>query len=107
MPPTYIEQLELHTNRPSLVYEVLVQMMPTAIILINTEVGADEEIFEKLKNIPEVKQVYMVYGLYDIVAIVESEDLNKLRDIVYNRVRSMPKVKSTLTMIVVKGLSKK
>jgi len=80
--------------------------MPTAIILINTEVGADEEIFEKLKNIPEVKQVYMVYGLYDIVAIVESEDLNKLRDIVYNRVRSMPKVKSTLTMIVVKGLSK-
>jgi len=82
-------------------------MMPTAIILINTEVGADEEIFEKLKNIPEVKQVYMVYGLYDIVAIVESEDLNKLRDIVYNRVRSMPKVKSTLTMIVVKGLSKK
>ncbi|HIP65751.1 MAG TPA: Lrp/AsnC family transcriptional regulator [Pyrodictium sp.] len=81
--------------------------MPTAIILINTEVGADEEIFEKLKNIPEVKQVYMVYGLYDIVAIVESEDLNKLRDIVYNRVRSMPKVKSTLTMIVVKGLSKK
>ena len=81
-------------------------MMPTAIILINTEVGADEEIFEKLKNIPEVKQVYMVYGLYDIVAIVESEDLNKLRDIVYNRVRSMPKVKSTLTMIVVKGLSK-
>jgi len=81
--------------------------MPTAIILINTEVSADEEIFEKLKNIPEVKQVYMVYGLYDIVAIVESEDLNKLKDIVYNRVRSMPKVKSTLTMIVVKGLSKK
>jgi len=86
---------------------VLVQIMPTAIILINTEVSADEEIFEKLKNIPEVKQVYMVYGLYDIVAIVESEDLNKLKDIVYNRVRSMPKVKSTLTMIVVKGLSKK
>jgi len=81
--------------------------MPIAIILINTEVGADEEIFEKLKNIPEVKQVYMVYGLYDIAAVVESEDLNKLRDIVYNRVRSMPKVKSTLTMIVVKSFSRK
>ena len=81
--------------------------MPTAIILINTEVGADEEIFEKLKNIPEVKQIYMVYGLYDIVAVVESDDLNRLRDIVYNQVRSMPKVKSTLTMIVVKGFSRK
>lgn len=81
--------------------------MPIAIILINTEVGADEEIFEKLKNIPEVKQVYMVYGLYDIAAVVESEDLNKLRDVVYNRVRSMPKVKSTLTMIVVKSFSRK
>ncbi|KSW11753.1 AsnC family transcriptional regulator [Pyrodictium occultum] len=77
--------------------------MPKAIILINTEMGADEEVFENLKSMPEVKAVYMVYGLYDIVAIIESEDMNKLRDIVYKSLRSSPKVRSTLTMIVVKG----
>jgi len=64
--------------------------------------GADEEIFETLKNLPEVRAVYMVYGLYDIVAIIESDDMGKLRDIVYKNLRSSPRVRSTLTMIVVK-----
>jgi DNA-binding Lrp family transcriptional regulator len=77
--------------------------MPTAVVLINTEIGADEEVFEKLKEVPEVKALYMVYGLYDIVAIIESEDMNRLRDIIFRHLRSSPKVRSTLTMIVVKG----
>ena len=76
--------------------------MPKAVILINTEMGADEEIFEKLKKLPEVRAVYMVYGLYDIVAIIESDDMSKLRDIVYKNLRSSPRVRSTLTMIVVR-----
>ncbi|BES80739.1 Lrp/AsnC ligand binding domain-containing protein [Pyrodictium abyssi] len=76
--------------------------MPKAVILINTEMGADEEIFETLKKLPEVRAVYMVYGLYDIVAIIESDDMSKLRDIVYKNLRSSPRVRSTLTMIVVR-----
>ncbi|BEP18154.1 Lrp/AsnC ligand binding domain-containing protein [Pyrofollis japonicus] len=81
--------------------------MPKAIVLINTEIGADEEVFEKLKTIPEIKAVYMVYGLYDIIAIVESDDMNKLRNIIYNSIRSHGKVRSTLTMIVVKDHERK
>ncbi len=81
--------------------------MPTAVVLINTEIGADEEVFEKLKEVPEVKAIYMVYGLYDIVAIIESDDMNKLRDIIFRHLRSSPKVRSTLTMIVVKGYEKR
>ncbi len=81
--------------------------MPTAIILINTEIGSDEDVFERLKEVPEVKSVYMVYGNYDIVAIIEAEDMNKLRDIIFRYLRSSPKVKSTTTMIVVQGYEKK
>ncbi len=80
--------------------------MPKAIVLINTEMGADEEVFEALKQVPEVKAVYMVYGLYDIVAVVESDDMGTLRDIVYRHLRSSPKVRSTLTMIVVKDFER-
>ena len=81
--------------------------MPKAIVLINTEIGADEEVFETLKNVQEIRAAYMVYGLYDIVAIVESDDMNKLRDIIYKHIRSHGKVRSTLTMIVVKDYEKK
>jgi DNA-binding Lrp family transcriptional regulator len=77
-----------------------------AIVLINTEMGADEEIFNELKKIPEVKAAYMVYGLYDIVAIVEAESASAIRDIVFRHLRSSPKVRSTLTMIVVEGHEK-
>lgn len=78
-----------------------------AVVLINTEVGADEEVFETLKTIPEVKSVYMVYGLYDIVAVIEGEDMDKLRNIIYNKLRSSPRVRSTLTMVIVKGFEKR
>jgi DNA-binding Lrp family transcriptional regulator len=81
--------------------------MPKAIVLINTEMSADEEVFNKLRQIPEVKAAYMVYGLYDIVAIIESDDMGKLRDIVYRYLRSSPKVRSTLTMIAVNEFERK
>ncbi len=81
--------------------------MPKAVVLINTEIGADEEVFEQLKQVPEVHAAYMVYGLYDIVVVVESDDMSKLRDIVYRHIRSSPKVRSTLTMVVVNDFERK
>ena len=77
-----------------------------AVVLVNTEVGADEEVFKMLQKIPEVKAAYMVYGLYDIVAIIESEDRDKVYEIVYKVLRGSPKVRSTLTMMVVKGFER-
>jgi len=81
--------------------------VPKAVVLINTEIGADEEVFEQLKQVPEVRAAYMVYGLYDIVVVVESDDMSKLRDIVYRHIRSSPKVRSTLTMVVVNDFERK
>ncbi len=78
-----------------------------AVVLVNTEVGADDEVFNMLANMPEVKAVYMVYGLYDIVAVIEGDDKDSVYNIVYRALRSSPKVRSTLTMIVVKDHEKK
>ncbi|MCC6012779.1 MAG: Lrp/AsnC ligand binding domain-containing protein [Candidatus Verstraetearchaeota archaeon] len=74
--------------------------MPMAFILINVEAGADKEVLENIRKIPEVKQAYMVYGVYDIVAILEAETLEKLRECVTRKIRQMDKVRSTMTMIV-------
>ncbi len=45
--------------------------MPTAFVLINTEIGAEEEVVNELKKIPYIKEAHVVYGVYDIVAKVE------------------------------------
>ncbi|MEM0371661.1 MAG: Lrp/AsnC ligand binding domain-containing protein, partial [Ignisphaera sp.] len=54
--------------------------MPKAIILINTDVGAEEEVSKALSEIPEVKEVHIVYGVYDVVAIVEANTFDTLRN---------------------------
>jgi DNA-binding Lrp family transcriptional regulator len=75
--------------------------MPMAFILVNVEAGADKEVLENIRKIPEVKQAYMVYGVYDIVAILEADTLEKLRECVTKKIRQLDKVRSTMTMIVV------
>lgn len=74
-------------------------------MLINTDAGGEDEVMEKLKGINEVTEAYIVYGVYDIVAKVEAESIEKLKDIVTNVIRKIPKVRSTLTMIVMEGKS--
>nr|WP_206760502.1 MULTISPECIES: Lrp/AsnC ligand binding domain-containing protein [Sulfolobaceae] len=77
----------------------------SAIVLINTDAGGEEEVFEKLKNMNEVVEAYVVYGVYDIVIKVETENMDKLKNFISNSIRKIPKVRSTLTMIIMEGRS--
>ncbi len=77
--------------------------MPTAFVLMNAEIGSEGEILSELKKIKNVKEAYIVYGVYDIIAKVEAESMDKLKDMISWHVRRLDKVRSTLTMIVVEG----
>ena len=74
--------------------------MPTAFVLINTNMGSMEETLKALNNISNVKEAHMVYGVYDIVAKVEAESMTKLKEVVTWKIRRLDMVKSTLSMIV-------
>ena len=77
--------------------------MPVAFVLINAEIGSEDEVVTELRKIANVKESYVVYGVYDIVAKVEGESMDKLKEIVTWKIRRLDKVRSTLTMIVVEG----
>jgi DNA-binding Lrp family transcriptional regulator len=77
--------------------------MPIAFVLINTEIGSEEEVVKQIKKLPAVKEAYLVYGVYDIVAKVEAETMDKLKEIVSWNIRRLEKVRSTLTMLVMGG----
>ncbi len=80
--------------------------MTKAIIMINTDVGKEDEIMEKLYELPEVKDVFLVYGIHDIIAIVEADTMDQLRSLITEKIRQMDGVKNTLTSIVVTHKSK-
>lgn len=81
--------------------------MPIAFVLINTEIGSEEEVLNELRKVEGVEEAYSVYGVYDIVAKVKAESMNKLKDIVTWRIRRLNKVRSTLTMIVIEEMQRK
>ncbi|RLG75097.1 MAG: Lrp/AsnC family transcriptional regulator [Thermoprotei archaeon] len=77
--------------------------MSIAFILLNTEIGAEEEVLNELGEVEYVTEAYIVYGNYDIIAKVEAPDMTKLKEVITWKIRRIPKVKSTLTMIIVEG----
>lgn len=77
--------------------------MPMAFVLINADLGAEEELVKQLKSVENVKEVYVVYGVYDIVAKVESDTMDRVKETITWKVRRLDRVRSTLTMIVVEG----
>ncbi len=78
-----------------------------AIVLIQTDIGAENRVMEQLFQIPEVMEVYVIYGIYDVVAIIEAESLERIREIITNKIRKLPEIRTTSTMVVVESKSKK
>jgi len=74
-----------------------------AFVLINAEIGAEEEVVKELMKVEGVEEAYIVYGVYDVIAKVKAENLEKLKETITWRIRRLDKVRSTLTMIVVEG----
>jgi len=75
--------------------------MPMSFVLINAEIGSEEEVLKELKKVEGVVEAYVVYGVYDVVAKIRADTMDRLKDVVTWHVRRLNKVRSTLTMIVV------
>ena len=80
--------------------------MPTTYILINSDLGSDMEIIQKIKKILDVEaaikyEVQGVYGVYDIIVKITADSMDLLRSIITNKIRKIDKVYSTLTMMVI------
>ncbi len=73
--------------------------MPTAFVLINTELGSETDVLKDLKKIEGVDEVFAVYGTYDVVAKVKAETMDKLKEIVTVRIRKVNNVRTTLTLM--------
>ncbi len=73
--------------------------MASAYVLINTEIGGEEDVIAQLKAMDVVEEVSVVYGVYDIVAKITSGTMESLKEIITTKIRHLNKVRSTMTMI--------
>jgi len=85
--------------------------VPISYILINSDLGTDESIIIKIKEIlageKEIEyEIQGVYGVYDIVLKISSDNIDTLRSTITNKIRKITSVQSTLTMMVIEGQEK-
>ena len=85
--------------------------MPTTYILINSDLGSDVEIIQKIKGMLDKEsgvkyEVQGVYGVYDIIVKITADSMDHLRNIITNNIRKIDKVYSTLTMMVIEEQEK-
>jgi DNA-binding Lrp family transcriptional regulator len=74
--------------------------MPKAFVLINVESGAEEEVLRELKKIEGVEEAYFSYGVYDLITKIKADSMEKLKDMVSKKLRTINRVRSTLTLIM-------
>ena len=78
---------------------IVLEIEVPAFVLVNVELGTEEEVKKKVLEIPEVEEVYIVFGVYDMIIRLESEDKEKLKNVVFKRIREIQDVRSTMTMM--------
>jgi DNA-binding Lrp family transcriptional regulator len=74
--------------------------VPTAYVLLNTEIGAEAEVVKALKKVEGVESASPLWGVYDIVASVKADSMDSLSHIIISRIEKIDKVHSKLTIIV-------
>jgi len=79
--------------------------MKKAYVLINCELGREEDILDTLRSIKSVKEAHGTFGAYDIIAEVSSENAEELREDITWKIRKLPSIRSTLTLMAIEGQS--
>jgi DNA-binding Lrp family transcriptional regulator len=74
--------------------------MPTAYVLLNTEIGSKNQVLKALKEIDGVEEVHSLWGVYDIIANVTAGSMEELKVIISERIEKVGKINSKLTMLV-------
>jgi DNA-binding Lrp family transcriptional regulator len=72
-----------------------------AFILVETAIGRTKEVVSVLKKMEGLKSVDTVTGPYDIIAVVEAEDLNKIGDLITGKIHAIEGISRTVTCLAV------
>lgn len=79
--------------------------MAIAYVLVDCEMGSEKAVISEIKSVGGVKEVHGTFGAYDILTKIESDQAEALRDTITWKIRKIPKICSTLTLMGIEGQS--
>lgn len=78
--------------------------MKKAYVLVNCDIEKEEAVLLALRKINSVTEAHGTFGVYDIIVEVKADTVELLREIITWKIRKLPFIKSTLTLIGLDGL---
>ena len=75
--------------------------MHIGFVLLNCDLGAEEYILDDLQQVPQIKNAYVTFGAYDIIAEIHAETQEEFEKTVSMNIRRLSRVVSTMTLNVV------
>ncbi len=72
--------------------------MEVAYVLVQCDLGSEEDVIRQIMEIGDAREVRGTYGIYDVFCKVESESTEALNEAITNRIRKIPKIRSTITL---------
>jgi DNA-binding Lrp family transcriptional regulator len=78
--------------------------MVMAYILAKIEAGTEDEIFEKIKALSDVRRAAFTFGVYDLVIVVEFGRVEDLDEFLFAKLRKISGIVETISMIVSKEI---
>jgi|TARA_B110000014_G_scaffold98020_1_gene67352 DNA-binding Lrp family transcriptional regulator len=85
------------------VFLVVKKKMHVGFVLLNCDLGAEEYILDELKQVEQVKNAYVTFGAYDIIAEIHGSDQEEFEKTVSMKIRRLSRIVSTMTLNVVKS----
>jgi len=76
--------------------------MVSALVFVHLLSGHEEAVMEALRQISGTQEVIVLFGRWDLVVTVQADDIDELASVVVNKIRAIPGVTATETLITVR-----
>lgn len=77
--------------------------MISAVVLVNTKIGEENQVLEKIKKVEGVEEAHALWGIYDLMVKVKAQTIDKLKVIIKSHLRQVSGVSTVLTLMIVDG----
>ena len=72
-----------------------------AYVVLHTDKGEEYDVLRSLSHIPEVREADVVFGFYDVLCKIESDDYASLEKVITKTIRSLRHIKTSMTLNVI------
>ena len=69
-------------------------------MLFSINPGSEDSVTDEVRAIAEVLEAYVSYGVYDLIVKIKTDSMERMKELISHRLRTIPGVRSSLTLIM-------